>query len=389
AEAIATACFTQNRSLVIPRHEKTPYHIINARKPSVKFFHIFGSLCYIVRDGENLDKMKEKGDACIFVGYSTQSKAYRVFNKRTRIIVEIIHVNFDELPQMASDHVSSDLGPQCSTTVLEQDRSSPGPQSQENVPQVAERVTTSNELELLYSPMFSEILNGTSLVVSKSSAVHGADNPDKHQQHNTTHTSTTTDVTDVPPLSIQSTHQIPTQVPTVTAPENIIQAETNTENAQFDDDEFINIFSTPVQERGEPSSRHADSLNMHTFYQHHPSAQRWTKDHPLEQVIGNPSQSIKTRCQLEIDAEMCMFALTVSQTKPKNIKEAMADSALIESMQEELHQFDRLDVWELVDRPLCRNVINLKWLWKNKRDEENTVIRNKYRLLAKGYAQKE
>ncbi|GKA68010.1 retrovirus-related pol polyprotein from transposon TNT 1-94 [Tanacetum coccineum] len=60
AEAIATTCFTQNHSLVIPRHEKTPYHIINGRKPSVKFFHIFGSLCYIVRDGENLDKMKEK-----------------------------------------------------------------------------------------------------------------------------------------------------------------------------------------------------------------------------------------------------------------------------------------------------------------------------------------
>nr|GFC81940.1 retrovirus-related Pol polyprotein from transposon TNT 1-94 [Tanacetum cinerariifolium] len=61
AEAIATACFTQNRSLVIPRHEKTPYHIINDQKPSVKFFHIFGSVCYIIRYGENLDKMKEKG----------------------------------------------------------------------------------------------------------------------------------------------------------------------------------------------------------------------------------------------------------------------------------------------------------------------------------------
>ncbi|GJR83019.1 ribonuclease H-like domain-containing protein [Tanacetum coccineum] len=133
AEAIATACFTQNLSLVIPRHEKTlTHHIINARKPSVKFFHIFGSLCYIVRDGENLDKMKEKGDACIFVGYSTQSKAYRVFNKRTRMIVETIHVNFDELPQMASDHVSSDLTPvpQCSKTVLEQDILSPPPQIQ-------------------------------------------------------------------------------------------------------------------------------------------------------------------------------------------------------------------------------------------------------------------
>ncbi|GKA57778.1 hypothetical protein Tco_0756966 [Tanacetum coccineum] len=183
----------------------------------------------------------------------------------------------------------------------------------------------------------SELLNGNSPVVSKSSAVHAADNPDKRQQHNTTHTSTTTDVADPPPLNIHSTHQTPTQVPTVTAPENIIQAETNTENAQFDDDEFINIFSTPVQEQGRQTSRPCDSSNMHTFYQHHPSAQRWTKDHPLEQVIRNSSQ-FRTRRQLETDGEMCMFALTVSRTEPKNIKEAMVDSAWIESMQEELHQ---------------------------------------------------
>nr|GFB45244.1 hypothetical protein [Tanacetum cinerariifolium] len=128
---------------------------------------------------------------------------------------------------------------------------------------------------------------------------------------------------------------------------------------------------------------------MHTFYQHHPSEHRWTKDHPLEQVIGNPSQFVRTRRQLELDGEICMFALTVSRTKPKNIKEAMADSAWIESMQEELHQFDRLEVWELVDRPLCKNVINMKWLWKNNHDEENTFIRNKSHLVAKGYAQKE
>nr|GFC83944.1 Gag-Pol polyprotein [Tanacetum cinerariifolium] len=67
----------------------------------------------------------------------------------------------------------------------------------------------------------------------------------------------------------------------------------------------------------------------------------------------------------------------------------MVDSAWIESMQEELHQFDRLEVWKLVDRPLCKNVINMKWLWKNKHDEENTVIRNKSSLVAKGYTQKE
>nr|GEV03975.1 retrovirus-related Pol polyprotein from transposon TNT 1-94 [Tanacetum cinerariifolium] len=314
AEAIATACFTQNRSLVIPRHEKTPYHIINDRKPSVKFFHIFGSTCYIVRDGENLDKTKEKCDACIFVGYSTQSKAYRMFNKRTKVIVESIHVNFDELPQMASDHVSSDPAPEYKT------------------------ITTSNELDLLFSLMFDELLNGSSQVVSKSSALTSTDGP-------------------------------------------------NQQNAQVADDELINIFCTLVQDQGETSSCHFDSLNMHTFYQRYPSEHCWMKDHPLEQVIGKPSQSVRTRRQLESDGEMCMFALTVSRTKPKNIKKSMADSAWIESMQEELHQFDLLDEWELVDRPLCTNVINMKWLWKNKRDEENIFIRNKSRLVTKGYAQ--
>nr|GFA95399.1 hypothetical protein [Tanacetum cinerariifolium] len=221
--------------------------------------------------GENLDKIKEKGDECIFVGYSNQSRAYRVFNKRTKVIKESIHVNFDELPQMASDQNSSDPAPKCQTVALEHDSLSPGRKCQENVSHGDKTVKMSNELDLLFSPMFDELLN----------------------------------------------------------------------------------------------------------------------DHSLEQVIGNPSQSVRTRRQLESDAEMCMFALTVSRTEPKNIKEVMADSAWIESMQEELHQFDRLDVWEFVDRPLCTNIINLKWLWKNKRDEENTVIQNKSRLVAKGYAKKE
>nr|GFB54607.1 hypothetical protein [Tanacetum cinerariifolium] len=161
AEAIATTCLTQNRSLVIPRHEKTPYHIINDRKPSVKFFHIFGSLCYIVKDGENLDKMKEK--------------------------VETIHVNFDELPHMASDQVSSDPVPQCLITALEHDNLSPGPQSQENVPQAAGTVTTSNELDLLFSLMFDELLNGSTQVVSKSSAVTTADVPNNVNNNSQLH----------------------------------------------------------------------------------------------------------------------------------------------------------------------------------------------------------
>ncbi|GJR25328.1 retrovirus-related pol polyprotein from transposon TNT 1-94 [Tanacetum coccineum] len=86
---------------------------------------------------------------------------------------------------------------------------------------------------------------------------------------------------------------------------------------------------------------------------------------------------------------MCMFALTVSTAESKNIKEAMADSAWIEAMQEELHQIDRLQVWELVDKLFGKNVIKLKWLWKNRKDEDQTVICNKARLVAKGYAQEE
>ncbi|GJS85556.1 retrovirus-related pol polyprotein from transposon TNT 1-94 [Tanacetum coccineum] len=97
AEAVATACYTQNGSIIISTHEKMAYHIINDRKPSIKHLHIFGCTCYITRDGENLDKMKEKGDPCVMVGYSTQSKGYRVYNKRTRLIVESIHIKFDSL----------------------------------------------------------------------------------------------------------------------------------------------------------------------------------------------------------------------------------------------------------------------------------------------------
>ncbi|GJU44827.1 retrovirus-related pol polyprotein from transposon TNT 1-94 [Tanacetum coccineum] len=86
---------------------------------------------------------------------------------------------------------------------------------------------------------------------------------------------------------------------------------------------------------------------------------------------------------------MCMFALTVSIVEPKNIKEAMADSAWIEAMQDENSFSSQIKVWELVDKPFGKMIIKLKWLWKNKKDEDQTVIRNKARLVAKGYAQEE
>nr|GEV45646.1 hypothetical protein [Tanacetum cinerariifolium] len=119
-------------------------------------------------------------------------------------------------------------------------------------------------------------------------------------------------------------------------------------DAQIDENEFYNIFSTSVHEESESSTHNVDNSNMHTFYQHHQSKHRWTKDHPLEQVRGNPSKTVQTRRQLATDPEMCMCVLIVSTAKLKNIKEAMADSAWIKAMQDELHQFDKLQVWELL-----------------------------------------
>ncbi|GKD42927.1 gag-pol polyprotein [Tanacetum coccineum] len=141
------------------------------------------------------------------------------------------------------------------------------------------------------------------------------------------------------------------------------------DDAQFDAYEFINPFVTPITEVGESSSHLFDLSKMHEFYQRHPSEYHWTKDHPLEQVRGNPSKLVQTKRQLATDLEMYMFALNLSKIEQKNINEAIANHSWIEAMQEELHQFDRLGVWELVNKPFGKTIIGLKWLWKDKKDE--------------------
>nr|GFA06372.1 hypothetical protein [Tanacetum cinerariifolium] len=128
----------------------------------------------------------------------------------------------------------------------------------------------------------------------------------------------------------------PTQAPTVTSTKNINQAETVTKNAQVADDKFINIFYTLVQDRGNPSSRHVDLSNMHTFYQRHPSELPWTKDHPLEQVIRNPSQSVRTRRQLESDGEMYLRSIHnfIKMSNTNNTMQTQTSNALYNAIME-------------------------------------------------------
>ncbi|GJX88811.1 retrovirus-related pol polyprotein from transposon TNT 1-94 [Tanacetum coccineum] len=103
AEVVATACYTQNRSLIWTRHKKTPYELLYDRKPDLKYLRIFGALCYPTNDSEDLGKLKPKANIGIFIGYSPAKKAYQIYNKRTRKITETIHVKFDELTTMASE----------------------------------------------------------------------------------------------------------------------------------------------------------------------------------------------------------------------------------------------------------------------------------------------
>nr|GFD23806.1 Gag-Pol polyprotein [Tanacetum cinerariifolium] len=138
---------------------------------------------------------------------------------------------------------------------------------------------------------------------------------------------------------------------TGTSSVNKSSSPTNNSNQQ-DTQPTTNI--QPTSEPSIPTYVHAKENNDNQAEEEHlPDDEftyRWTKDHPLEQVRRNPSKPVQTRRQLVTDPEMYMFALTVSTDEPKNIKEAMADSAWIEAMQDELHQFDRLSVWELVDK---------------------------------------
>ncbi|GJZ05320.1 retrovirus-related pol polyprotein from transposon TNT 1-94 [Tanacetum coccineum] len=154
AEAVATACYTQNRSLIHTRHCKTPYELVHDKKPDLTFFRVFGALCYPTNDSEDLGKLQPTADIGIFVGYAPSRKGYRIYNKRTRRIMETIHVQFDELTeQMAPVQLSTGPAP----TFLTPGQISLGlvPNSVPAAPYVP---PTNKELEILFQPMFDEYM---------------------------------------------------------------------------------------------------------------------------------------------------------------------------------------------------------------------------------------
>nr|GEU42196.1 retrovirus-related Pol polyprotein from transposon TNT 1-94 [Tanacetum cinerariifolium] len=237
AEVINTACYTQNRSLIRLRYNKTPYELIQDKKPDLSFFHVFCALCYPTNDNDDLGKLDFKADTGIFVGYALTKKAFRIYNKRTRIIIETIHVKFDELTAMACEQLDSGPGIQF-------------------------------------------------LVTTAPRAVDLADSP----------VSTSIDQ-DAPSTSLTS---------------------------------------------------QGSSSNVRPIHTPFESLGRWTKDHPIANVISDPSRSVSTRKQLQIDVVLCYFDAFLTSVEPKNFKQEMIKPSWVNAIREEIHEFKMLQFWELV-----------------------------------------
>ncbi|KAJ9539032.1 hypothetical protein OSB04_031765 [Centaurea solstitialis] len=322
AEAVSTACFTQNRTIITKRFKKTPYHIINHRVPNVKFFHVFGCRCYILNNRDNLGKFDKKADEGYFLGYSLTSKTFRVYNKRTKMVMETVYVTFDETVSMTSEHNSSELGihSQASTTT-------------------SNSITDPNSSELdLLNPRVD---------------IHDVPEPSSVNESG-------------PSENICSTSNSDQAIPVPSV-----------EQSELTPDDQSEI---PAIINENDSQNNLDDLAIL------PAQLKWTRAHPLYNVIGDVKDGVKTR---SASANYCLYKSFLSKIEPKNVSQALDDSDWLLAMQEELLQFKRNKVYRLVPRPQDKSIVKTKWIFRNKKDASGLIVRNKARLFAKGYSQQE
>ncbi|GKB81072.1 retrovirus-related pol polyprotein from transposon TNT 1-94, partial [Tanacetum coccineum] len=212
AKAVATACYTQSRSLIHTHFNKTPYELIRDRKPDLKLLHVFCAPCYSTNDNEDLRKLQSKADIGIFIGYSSSKKAFRIYNKRTRMIMETIHVQFDELTEIASEQYT--------------------------------KPPLKDDWDLLFQPMLNEYFKPPSSVVSLTISTATLPIPDTAGA-----SSSTTIDQDAPSLSTSQKNE------TITTPINslIVKQPLDEEDAEFDSDTFTNPFAPPETSSAESS----------------------------------------------------------------------------------------------------------------------------------------
>ncbi|GJX53088.1 retrovirus-related pol polyprotein from transposon TNT 1-94 [Tanacetum coccineum] len=353
AEAVATTCYTQNHSIVLLHHGKTPYELLHDKLPDESFFHVFGALCYPRNDSENLGKLQPKAD-----------------------------IDFDELTVMASEHTSSGPALHEMTHATISSRHMPNPP-----PSTLFIPPSRTDWDILFQPMFDELLTPPPSVDYPASEVvaliHEVVTPVPSVSIGSP---SLTNVDQYAPSPSHSQTTPETQPPVI--PNDVEEENHDIEIAHIGNDPY---FCIPVLEI--PSDQSSSSDSIHTIV--HPDHQisehnsKWTKDHLLENIIGKLARPVSTRLQLHEQALFCYYDVFLTSVKPKTYKDALTQSCWIESIQEELNEFECLEVWELVPQPDKVMVITLKWIYKVKLDELGGMLKNKARLLARGYRQEE
>ncbi|GJY92715.1 retrovirus-related pol polyprotein from transposon TNT 1-94 [Tanacetum coccineum] len=283
-------------------------------KPDLFYLHVFGALCYPTNDNEDLGKLKPKADIGIFIGYAPAKKDFRIYNKRTLLIIETIHVDFDELTTMASKQFDSGPGPQLLTLGTISSRLVPNPPSP--TPYVP---PTKKDSNILFQPKFGELFTPPPSVASRVPIVVSPELTDS-----TGIPSSTT--IDQDTLSLSSS-QTPQETQSLVIPFGVEEQFHDIEVAHLDHDPF---FGASILELNSEESSSKET-NVYSVNQSPERLRKWTKDHPLENVI----------------------------------------------------------VWELVPRPDHVMIITLKWIFKVKLDDLGGVLKNKARLVAIGYRQEE
>ncbi|GJS03779.1 putative ribonuclease H-like domain-containing protein [Tanacetum coccineum] len=341
AEAVSTTCYTQNRSIIRLRHGKTPYELLHDKLPNLPFFHVFGALCYLTNDSENLGKLQPKADIGIFIGYAPIKKAFRIYNRCTRQIIEIIHVEFDELIAMASEH--SSLKPALHEMTLVTISSGFVPNFPPSTPFVPPSRT---DWDLLFQPLFDELLNPLS-TGSPSSTTVDQDAPS--------------------PSNSQTTPE--TQSPVI--PNDVDEDNYDLDVAHMNNNPFFSI--SFLENDSEASSSDVLPTIVHTAAPNLEHVTKWTKDHPLDNIISELERLVSTRLQLHEQALFCYYDAFLTSVKPKNYKDALTQACWIEAMQEELNEFEHLDVWELIPRPDKARLVALGYLQEEGIDFEESL----------------
>ncbi|GJR96522.1 integrase, catalytic region, zinc finger, CCHC-type containing protein [Tanacetum coccineum] len=345
-------------------------------KPLSVYDKQFLNLCYLLNDYDDVGKLKAKGDIRVFVGYSKESAAFRVYNKRTQKLHESMNVNFDAISEMASKQFS--LEPGLSNL------NETGKSSNLTVSQVSE--ISKKDLEDLFHNFYDEYFNSLKIMRSLTTNVETSNNEIPSHKGEVFHEVSEPFQEESSSSSLnddiqQSSEEVMVPLKNTQSISNNMVPNVNEASSSH------NVFNERLKDAYfDASTTFHDPSNIHTFYQPYPHEKKWTKDHPLHKIIGDPKSSVRTRGQL---AYSCLFACLLSSIEPANVAKALKDTDWVSAIQDELDQFARLKVWRLVPQPKGKTIIKTKWIFKNKKDESSLVIRNKARLISVGYCLQE